>query len=201
VPPLIHTLLEREVILVRELKNGNVSAFDELFEIYGKRIHHFAFGYLKSQDDADEIVQDVFFRIWEKRKELKPELSFKAYLFKISYNYILQYFEKARKSQAYKDRIIEESLTFDPDLDERIDYQALLDQLETIIDSLPPRQKDIFVRRRKEGQSVKDIAKALGLSPKTIENHLTQAIREVKRQMGNSNLSTVLFYVLFVGDL
>jgi len=192
--------LEREVKLVTELKNGSVAAFDELFEIYGKRIHYFAFGYLKSQEDADEIVQDVFFRIWEKRKDLKPELSFKAYLFKISYNYILQYFEKARKSQVYKDRLIEETLTFDPELDERIDYQTLLDQLETIINNLPPRQKDILIRRRKEGQSIKAIAQALDLSPKTIENHLTQAIKEVKRQMGISNLSTILFYVLFVDD-
>ena len=193
--------MKREVLLVSELKKGNVAAFDELFEIYGKRIHHFAYGYLKSQDDAEEIVQDVFFRIWEKREELKPELSFKAYLFKISYNYILQCFEKARKRQAYKDLIIEEALTSVPDLDERIDYQTLLDKLDRIIDQLPARQKEIFIRRKKEGQSVKDIAKTLDLSPKTIENHLTEAMKRVRKQFGDENLSMILFYVLFVSDL
>ncbi len=187
-----------ELSLVKALKRGDVKAFDDLFSVYGNRIYYFTYGYLKSKEESEEVVQEIFLRIWKNRKNLKPELSFKAYLFKIAYHYILEYFERISRQQAYKDKIIEESIKIIPDINERLDYQILLEKVEIIIEQLPSRQKEILIKRRKEGDSVKKIALDLGISPKTVENHLTEALKNIKRQLGEKNTSGMLFFMLFI---
>ena len=189
---------EKEILLIKALKKGDAKAFDKLFSLYGTRIYHFSYGYLKSKEDAEGVVQEVFLRIWKNRKALKPELSFKAYLFKIAYHFILEYFERISRQQAYKDQIIEESVNFTPGNEERLNYQLLLEKVDQLIEQLPPRQKEILIRRRKEGYPVKEIAGQLGIAPKTVENHLTEALKTIRKQLGEDNISAMLFFVLFL---
>ena len=191
-------LNDDEILLVKALKKGDVKAFDKLFFKYGNRIYHFTLGYLKSKEDAEEVVQEVFLRVWRNRKSLKPELSFKAYLFKIAYHYILEFFTRISKQQAYKDKLIGESFNFTPELEKNIDYQYLLDKVDAIIQQLPGRQQEILIKRRKEGFSVKEIASELDISPKTVENHLTAALKKLKQELGENNISAILFFFLFV---
>jgi RNA polymerase sigma-70 factor (ECF subfamily) len=189
---------ENEILLVKALKKGNAEAFDELFFLYGNRIYQFTFKYLKSKEESEEVVQEVFFRIWKKRKNLNPELSFKAYLFKIAYHFILEYFEKASRQRAFKDKLIEESIKFSPGNEEQLNYQFLLEKVERLIDRLPPRQKEILIKRRKEGLPLKEIAVQLNIAPKTVENHLTEALKTIRKQLGEDNISAMLFFMMFV---
>jgi RNA polymerase sigma-70 factor (ECF subfamily) len=182
--------------LLSALKNGDVKAFDKLFADYGKRLYYFALGYLKSDEEAEEVVQEVFLRIWRNRKHLNPDLSFKAYLFKIAYHYILELFEHIKRKNAYKHKIIEESLVFTDETNERLNYQMLLEKVEMLIEKLPPRQKEILLKRKKEGIPVKEIAQQLGISQKTVENHLTEAIKNLKNELGKEDVS-VLFFCFF----
>jgi len=187
-----------EIKLIRALKNGDAKAFDKLFFLYGNRLYHFTYGYLKSKESAEEVVQEVFLRIWRNHNKLKPELSFRAYLFKIAYHFILEYFEHFYRHQAYKDKIIEESVTFTPSDEEHLNYQLLLEKVDKLIDQLPPRQKDILIMRRKEGIPVKEIAGQLGIAPKTVENHLTEALKTIRKQLGQNNITSMLFFALFL---
>lgn len=180
-----------EILLVNRLKKGDNKAFDELFSLYGNRLYYFSYGYLKSKEDAEEVVQEVFLRIWRNRTNLKPELSFKAYLFKISYHFILEFFERIYRHEAYKDQLTEDSAKFTAEIEERLDYQLLLEKVERQIDQLPSRQRDILIKCRKEGLSVKEIASQLGITPKTVENHLTAALKTIRRQLGEDVITTV----------
>jgi RNA polymerase sigma-70 factor (ECF subfamily) len=180
------------------LKNDDVKAFDKLFSTYGKRLYHFAYGYLKSKEDAEGVVQEVFLRIWRNRKQLKPELSFKAYLFKIAYHHILELFEQMNRRRAYCHELIEEALPFNEDATDRLNYQLLLEKVELLIQKLPARQKEILLKRKKEGIPVKDIAVELGISPKTVENHLTEALKNLKRGLGEEEISAMLFFLMLV---
>ncbi len=180
------------------LKNDDIKAFDNLFEEYGKRLYHFAYGYLKSKDDAEEIVQEVFLKVWRNRKQLKPDLSFKAYIFKIAYHQILEILKQINRCQAYRHEIIDESIFFNDDTNTRLNYQMLLEKVESLIQKLPSRQKEILLKRKKEGIPVKEIATQLGVSPKTVENHLTQALKSIKKDLGEEELSALLFFLLFV---
>lgn len=189
---------EDEILLIRALTKGDVKAFDKLFSMYGHRIYHFVYGYLKSKESAEDVLQEVFLRIWKNRKSLNPQLSFKAYLFKIAYHSILDNFEKSYRKQAYKDTLIEEFVTFIPGNEERLNYQLLLERVDRLIDQLPPRQKDILIKRRKEGIPVKEIARHLGIAPKTVENHLTEALKTIQKKLGENNINNMLFFALFV---
>lgn len=180
------------------LKNGNTEAFNKLFSDYGKRLYCFAYGYLKSKEEAEEVVQEVFLRIWRNRKQLNPELSFKAYLFKIAYHYMLELFERITRENAYKHQIIDDFVPFNEELNERLNYRLLLQKVDRLIDRLPARQKEILVKRKKEGIPVKEIAAQLGISPKTVENHLTEALKNLKKGLGEEDISAMLFFMLFV---
>lgn len=180
------------------LKNGDVKAFDKLFSEYGKRLYHFAYGYLKSKEEAEGVVQEVFLRVWRNHKQLKPDLSFKAYLFKIAYHHILIIFERINRRQTYRHEIIDEAIQFTDEINERLNYQILLEKVESLILKLPPRQKEILLKRKKDGIPVKEIAKQLGISPKTVENHLTEAIKNIKKNLGEEEIAAMLFFMMFV---
>lgn len=180
------------------LKNDDVKAFDILFIKYGKRLYYFAYGYLKSKEEAEGVVQEVFLKIWRNRKQLKPDLSFKSYLFKIAYHHILELFEQINRRQAYRHQLVEEAISFSYDTNERLNYQILLEKVETLIQKLPARQKEILLKRKKEGIPVKEIASQLGVSPKTVENHLTEALKNIKRGLTKEEISTMMFFLLSV---
>ena len=179
--------------LVQALRDDDATAFDKLFAIYGPRLFGFVYGYLKITQEAEEIVQEVFLCVWRARKNLNPALSFKAYLFKIAYHQILEHFEHTTKQQAYKHNIIEEAVESTNDLDERLDYRMLLDKVELIISKLSSRQKEILIKKKKDGLSVKEIARQMKISPKTVENQLSSALKKIKKELGAENISAILF--------
>ena len=81
-----------DAALVKSLSRGNILAFNTLFKGYSSRLYHFAFGYLKSDVESEEVVQEVFTKVWGKRYTLKEELSFRSYLFTIAFNIIKKHF-------------------------------------------------------------------------------------------------------------
>jgi RNA polymerase sigma-70 factor (ECF subfamily) len=177
--------------LVLALKNDDARAFDTLFAYYAKRLHYFSFGFLKSKEEAEGVVQEVFLKVWRNRKQLKPELSFKAYLFKIAYHSILEIFKQNSRRQTCLHDIISEVIPFSSEMNNRLNYQMLLEKVDTIITQLPPRQQEVLIKRKKEGIPIKEIAAQLDLSPKTVENHLTEALKNVKRRVGEEFIASM----------
>jgi RNA polymerase sigma-70 factor (ECF subfamily) len=180
---------------VKALSLGDIKAFNDLFRLYADRIYRFAMGYLKSKSDAEELVQDVFMKVWERRSELKENLSFKAYLFTIAFNIIRKHF--AKKALTYK--YFEHQILDDLDLKtiQNIDFQSTKELLDHIIEQLPPRRRAVFVKSRLEGFSVKEIAEELGTSPKTVENQLGEALKFIRERLNKENLSAITFFILF----
>lgn len=183
---------------VTALKEDDAKAFDHLFGQYSKRLYYFALGYLKSKEEAEEIVQEVFYKIWQNRKSLNPELSFKAYIFKIAYRKINEVFRKVSQEQLFRHELVDVFLESDNNLDERTDYHSLLELVDSITNNLPPRQKDIFIKRKQQGLSVNEIAEILNIAPKTVENHLTEALKKIKSGLMKEKSAGLLFFFLFV---
>lgn len=184
--------------LISGLKAGDTESFNELFRFYGKKLYFFAFGYLKSKEEAEEVVQEVFFKIWKSRKMINQDLSFKAYLFKIAYNYIQELFLKINRERAYRHEIIQSTFESSNEMEERLDYHSLLEITEKIIDQMPQRQKEILLMKRKDGMAVKEIATILDISPKTVENHLTEALKKLKEGLANEKIAGLIFFSLFI---
>lgn len=184
--------------LVQLLQKGNVAAFDSLFEGYSPKLYGFAVKYFKSESDAEELVQEVFVKVWENRQTLKSELSFKSYLFTIALNQIRKHFNKKATSLRYL-----ESLQNEPELSvnqaiQDDDYESALIHLNLIIEQMPPRRREIFTKSKLEGKSSKEIAAQLNISSGTVDNQVSEALRYIRTQLKKEKLALLLFAVLFV---
>lgn len=195
---LTSTFKHIDYLAVKNLKQGDVKAFDDLFNKYSPRLFNFSVKYLKSAEEAEEVVQEVFLYIWDKREGLKPDNSFNAYIFTIAYNIIKKHFIKKSRDNAYKDDLIYTLLQQENNLDQTIDYKFLLEKVELIINSLPNRRKEIFIKRKYEGLSVKQIAEELGISPNTVENQLASAQKQILNELQKEKLAGLIFFMLFI---
>lgn len=180
------------------LTQGNQEAFRSLFGEYARRIFVFARGYLKSNEEAEEVVQEVFIKIWNVRASINTELSFKSYLFKITYSYIRDLFLKKARENSYKHDLLDFAVDFDNRTEEKIDYQSLLELVEGLIDRLPPRQKEVIILKKKDGLPVKEIAELLDISPRTVEKHLSEALKFLKTELSEEHIAGLLFFSLFL---
>lgn len=187
-----------DYLTVKSLKQGHIRAFDDLFKKYSPRLYNFSLKYLKSAEEAEEVVQEVFLYIWEKKDGLKPDNSFNAYIFTIAYNIIKKYFIKKSKENAFKDDLIYTLLQQENNLDKIIDYKFLLEKVESIINALPARRKEIFIKRKYDGLSVKQIAEELGISPNTVENQLASAQKQILNELQKEKLGGLIFFTLFI---
>jgi RNA polymerase sigma-70 factor (family 1) len=176
-----------EPLLVRNLSKGNILSFNTLYNEYSGRLYRFALGYLKSEAEAEELVQEVFTIIWEKRADLKEELSFKSFLFTIAFNIIKKHFRtKAYLSEYFKTRINTDQ---DIQTSQKIVYDSLYQFISELVNQLPYRRKEIFIKSRIEGLSIKEIADELMISHKTVENQLTDALKFIRTNLNRESIS------------
>jgi len=190
------TETSNDINLVELLQKGNVAAFDSLFEVYSSKLYSFALKYFRNETDAEELVQEVFVKVWENRRSLKSELSFKSYLFTIALNQIRKHFNKKATSLRYL-----ESLQNDPEYRDQMptdDYETNLRQIYQIIDQMPERRREIFTRSKLGGKSAKEVALELNISPGTVDNQISEALRFIRSQLKTGNLGLLLFAVLFL---
>lgn len=184
--------------LVHLLQRGNVKAFDLLFEGYSSKLFGFALKYLKNEADAEELVQEVFVKVWENRQALKSELSFKSYLFTIALNKIRKHFNKKATSLRYLESLRNDTEFNDYQSINDDNYDSALHQINLIIEQMPPRRRNIFMKSKLEGKSSKEIAAELNISAGTVDNQVSEALRFIRTQLKSENLGLFLFAVLFI---
>ena len=182
--------------LVSLLQGGSPFAFERLFENYSQKLYRFSFSYLKSETEAEEIVQDVFMILWENRHHLRSDTSFQSYLFTIAFNAIRKHFNKKSRDEKYAASILDYLASENTSIETNPDYESLVTKLEQLIGQMPNRRKEIFMKRKKEGISVREIAIAMGISPKTVENQITDAMNFLKKEFKkDSTLGMVFLYI------
>lgn len=184
--------------LVNQLQNGDLEAFDKIFRKYSDRLYGFALKYLKSKEETEGLVQDVFLKIWENRKNLKKESSLKAYLFTIAYHRMCKIFRKKRVHKNFQDEISateNEKSTMD---EHQLEYKATLEQVDLLIEKLPDKQKAIFIKSRKEDKSTKEIAKEMNLAPGTVDNQISAALKFLRKHISENNFAMLLFFAVFI---
>lgn len=168
--------------LVNQLKSGNVHAFEKLFRRYYSPLFKYAFVIVKQKDDAEEVVQELFYNIWKNKSNLKITSSFKSYAFRSAYNNSLQQLRKRNKTIS-----IDGS---DPDTREpgfaehdRVQLQQLSETIEQVLKSIPERSKRIFEMNRYEGLKYHEIAEKLSISIKTVEANMSRTLKTFRKYL------------------
>ena len=187
----------KELDLVRKLRDGDSAAFDLLFEQYSSKLYYFVNKYLNQKEESEEIVQDVFLNLWKHKKEIRSGEAFKSYLYKIASNLIRNYFVKKQVREKHKQLIAQEYLmASDPETVEP-DYESVIKRVGQLIDQLPEKRREIFLLSRKEGLDIAEIARYLGISESTVKNQISSAIAFLKGEVKREGLSGLLCLALF----
>ena len=169
---------EKELII--RLIEGDGDAFEKIYYLYADRVYYFALRYLKNTADTEEIVQEVFTRIWECRCNLDPDLSFSGYILTTTKNTIFNDNRKKINHQAYCNYVISYLQKNMHNAEDDVIYNDLMALLTKTVESLPPKRQEIFKLSRMQGKSYKEISKELSISEKTIETHMRLALRDIK---------------------
>lgn len=184
--------------LMLEIKADNMLAFDILYQKYSKRLYKFAFSILKSNEESENIIQDVFLNLWENRQKVDKDSSVKYYVFTIVHNSAISLIrKKARTTQFIEYLKLHQNLNQEP-VNVEYEYNELKDRLDLIVNHLPLRQKEVYILHNVEGLKYQEIAKRLNISENTIENHMSRALRTIREKLGNYSFVPLLFFFLFV---
>lgn len=182
---------------LKQLQKGDLRAFDLVYQQYSQRLYGFAFSILKNHEDAREIVQETFLRLWKTREQLKTEQSLKSYLFKISHNISIDLIRLRLKNEKYVEYLKGHFAEDVDGVENMADYNELNDTIQKIVTEFPEQRQKVFRMSREEGLSHAEIASQLGISTKTVENHINLALKTIRKKIGPGTIGTLLFTALF----
>lgn len=187
--------------ILYELSRGNEEAFTTLYNKYKNIVYSSALKITKSKTLAEEVVQDVFLKIWERKEELNDITDFESYLFISGRNHIFNMIKKIAREDDFKSKIKDNDFSFnttDSFLKEE-QYTILLNQ---ILLKLPPQQQKIYQMAKIEGLSHQKIAEILDISPLTVKKHMAQALKLIRIQLARHiNIITISFSYFFTQSL
>ena len=179
--------------IIRGLQNGDGKAMEMLYRSHWKALYLSAYNILKDKEACEDVIQELFIRIWNGRKELNITSSLRAYL---SAATRYEVYRKIREAKRYEP-ILEEMVSniagyteYDP-----LEFKELQSQISTVIDTLSPKCKNVYILSRNEQLSHKEIAGKLNISTKTVRNHLTHALHHLRDGINEAIL--LLLILLF----
>lgn len=185
-----------EKYLLEQIARGNQQAFRRLFDLYNERLFTFTYGLLHSKVEAEEIVQDVFLKLWESRSTLTTIDYPQSYIFTMARNRTLDLLAKIGRNQKLI-RQVWANIEHLEELTEQVlhakESQKLINEA---VAGLSERKQQIFALSRKEELSHDEIADTLGLSKQTVKNSLSEALKQIKSHLERrSTLLAVLFWL------
>lgn len=188
-----------EVKLLVALQSGSQTAFEQIYRKYSARIYLNILKMVKSEGDARELLQDVFFKVWTKRELIDPDQSFRSYLFQIAkysvYNFIRRNnLEKQVYAYVRQHTDVEYS-----HIEEDLSYKESEIWLTKAIEQLPPQRRQVFTLCKIDGKSYSEVSELLGISPSTVNDHIVKATKFIKEKYndrGNVFLLTVAYFLI-----
>jgi RNA polymerase sigma-70 factor (family 1) len=194
-----HPYLHNEDVLLVRLENGHEEAFAQLFNHYRSAIYDVACRFLKSPTLAEEIVQDVFLKVWLKRTEMGAVRDFNAYLFIMARNFIFDRIKKMSYETAAQTEWKNEPFFID-DTEHLVRHHQCEQILKQAIELLPPQQKQVYLLARTEGMSHEKIAEQMKLSRLTVKAHMAKALQAIRRYL-DAHLNSFPLVPLLAGML
>jgi len=173
----------RDNDLIRRIRQGDAGQFESLFRSSYVSLVRYAKTLIKDQDTAEEIVQDLFFRLWQDREKLNIESSLNGYLFRSVHNKCLHYVEHKRVVERHADEMSHRQSESQENPSDILHYKELQERVARILERLPERCGKIFFMNRFEGLKYTEIAEKLSVSVKTVEANMGKALKEFRKEL------------------
>ncbi|MDD7884672.1 RNA polymerase sigma factor [Flavivirga sp. 57AJ16] len=182
--------MERKRLLIARLKSGDSLAYEELMDSFYHKLCTYALTLTNDYAKSEDIVQNVFVKVWILRKSLKTNLNLKPYLYRSVYNEFIDEFRKNSKAIYLEKKHIEAvDLVVE---NEKLNIDEIMKIVDKEIDKLPPKCRKIFILNKREGLSHDEISEHLNISVKTIEGHMTRAFKILNKKI-SGKLNKILF--------
>lgn len=169
--------------LLYRLKEGDRDAFDTVYWRYSPKVYNTVLYLLNDSDTAEDIVQELFLTIWEKRRQIQPELNFEAYIATIARNLAYNYVRKSFHNNQSVEDINESNLITNSD-EGAIEAESLREYIFNVISSFPEMRRKVFIMSRFENLSHAEIAEKLTISERTVAVHIYHALKELRNGAG-----------------
>lgn len=175
--------MEAEINLIHQINTGNELAFEKVFKQYFKSLQNYAYTILKDLDVAEEMVQNVFLKIWEKREKLPTDAVVSSYLYKSVYHESLNYLRHEKVKISHQQQTLYSMKEETDNASDRIKLKQLEEHLQKALNDLPQQCRTIFQMSRFDELRYREIADELGISIKTVENHMGKALRLLRLKL------------------
>lgn len=191
--------MNKESLYIKELKNGSQAAFNTLYDIYCARLYGYCYQYTKSHQDAEEIVQDVFVKLWTYKETIRDEDTILYFLFRIARNQLINNYRSKMNSPTFEEYVSynnDSSLSVNTTT-QAIEYDDFCKLIDSIRQTLPETQQKVYEYSKHQQMSNKEIAETLHLSEQTVKNQLSQALKVFKEKLSKYYflyLLILLFY-------
>lgn len=182
-------------LLVQRLNASDTSALSDIYNAYWQPLFLSSYNLLKSKELSEDIIQDVFLDLWNKRESLIINISLKAYLYACTRYKVYEYFRK-NKNKLRVDLLddLNKRLTESTPLT-KLMHKELVQHIENVVATLPEKCRLVYTLSREQKLSHKEIAEQLNISPKTVENHITKALKTLKLSLGSFMSLEFIFWL------
>ena len=191
-----------EQLLLTKFRSGDEMAFNYFYEKYSLPLYRKLLKMVQADVIAEELLQDLFLKIWERRDQIIPQQTFKAYLFRIAENIVYDYFRKLARETKASDFIKANSTELYEQFDVGGADVEMQHKLQHAIDLLPEQQRLVFKLCKIEGKSYEEAGIILGITPGTINTHITRATKAIKTHLtGKGNFALIVSMGLLLNEL
>ncbi|HVI45875.1 MAG TPA: RNA polymerase sigma-70 factor [Chitinophaga sp.] len=195
--------MSNENVLLRKLQQGDTGAFITLYNQYHPSLYKYVLHFVNIPDLAEDILQEVFVKIWEIRERINPELSFSGYLYRITRNLVFKLLKKIVADENLRTQAMRELHRQTEDADSRLQWKQYESLLREAVAQLPPQRQRIFRLCREESKSYEEVAMELGISRNTVKEHMVLAMKSIRFFFYNhadGGLTLLLFSALVLGS-
>lgn len=189
----MQTELEKEIL--RQLQANQAEAVKILFDLHYDMVLRTASKFFKDQNQAKDIAQMIFIKIWDKRTQLNIQGNIQAYIRRMAINTALTELKKQKRLQTEDLDQTQIPLLVSSEADEHLNYKELKAEAETAINQLPPKCQQVFKLSRYELLTYKEIAKKMDISVKTVENQMGRAFKLLRKSLKEHILIFFLFFL------
>uniref|UniRef100_UPI00352A779A RNA polymerase sigma factor n=1 Tax=Aerococcus urinaeequi TaxID=51665 RepID=UPI00352A779A len=181
-------------LLLQRLQQGSEEAFTILYDKFSKPLYRNILRLVKDEEIAEELLQDLFMKIWERKEKISLEGSFKSFLYKVAENIVYSYFRTVAKDARLIDKLISDYVDYDSNAEELIIAKETNAMLQKAIEYLPTQRQQVYILCKLQGKSHEEVSNLLGISTSTINNQIVKANKTVKEYF-NLNREFVIFVV------
>lgn len=182
-----------EYSLLKRLKEDDTSAFMQLYDHYHRPLYVYILRFVKIPGTAEDILQDVFLKVWEVRDRIKPDVSLNAYLYKISRNKVYKLLKEIGKSEETRFKFLQQLGNYVEAPHLQLQWKQYHEVLQQAISQLPPQRQRVFKLCREQGKTYDQAATELGISKNTIKEHMVAATRFIKEHISrHTDISLLL---------